>query len=194
MFGIGVGWFEEEFEVLGQDFHNRGARTDEALDLMKALWSDDPVNFEGRYYRVDNAYFSPKPVQQPGPPIWVAGASKAALKRAARVAQAWHPVRPTFDYLREARTDLDRYLGEAGRTPESLEIAVKLPLVFQNGPPVSDQPPTQGRAVDIIDGINRYSEAGASHLVLDFVPESLATALDTMERFAQEVRPKLSRN
>jgi probable F420-dependent oxidoreductase len=192
IFGIGVGWFEEEFEVLGQDFHNRGARTDEALDLMKALWNDDPVSFEGRYHRVDNAFFSPKPLQKPSPPIWVAGASKAALKRAARCAQAWHPVRPTFEYLRDARMELNRYLEEAGRTPESLEIAVKLPLIFQDGPPASDQPPTQGRAVDIIDAMERYCEAGASHAVFDFVPESLATALDTMERFAQEVRPRLT--
>jgi probable F420-dependent oxidoreductase len=192
VFGVGVGWFEEEFEVLGQDFHNRGARTDEALDLMKALWGDDPVSFRGRYHQVEEAFFSPKPRQRPSPPIWVAGGSKAALKRAARCADAWHPVRPTFETLRHARADLNGYLAEAGRKPESLEIAVKLPLIFQDGPPQSDQPLTQGRPADIIGAIESYSEAGASHLVFDFVPESLATALDTMERFAQEVRPGLS--
>ena len=193
VFGIGVGWFEEEFEVLGQDFHNRGARTNEALDLMKALWSDDPVSFDGRYYHVDKASFSPKPLQRPRPPIWVAGGSQAALKRAARYADAWHPVRPTVDYLREAKVDLDRYLGEVGRKSGSLEIAVKLPLIFQDGPPQAEQSPTQGRAADIIGAIEAYREAGASHLVFDFVPENLATALDTMERFAQEVRPGVSR-
>ena len=192
VFGVGVGWFEEEFEVLGQDFHNRGARTDEALDLMKALWGDDPVSFRGRYHQVEEAFFSPKPRQRPSPPIWVAGGSKAALKRAARCADAWHPVRPTFETLRHARAELNGYLAEAGRKPESLEIAVKLPLIFQDGPPQSDQPLTQGRPADIIGAIESYSEAGASHLVFDFVPESLATALDTMERFAQEVRPGLS--
>lgn len=192
VFGVGVGWFEEEFEVLGQDFHNRGARTDEALDLMKALWSDDPVSFDGRYHQVAEAFFSPKPRQRPSPPIWVAGGSKAALRRAARCADAWHPVRPTFEYLRQARVDLNGYLAEAGRKPESLEIAVKLPLIFQNEPPQPEQPLTQGRPADIIGAIESYSEAGASHLVFDFVPESLATALDTMERFAQEVRPGLS--
>lgn len=194
VFGIGVGWFEEEFEVLGQDFHNRGARTDEAIELMKVLWAEDPVSFAGKHYRVENAFFAPKPVQQPSPPIWVAGGSKAALKRAARCADAWHPARPSLENLREARVVLNGYLEEAGRTPESLEIAVKLPLIFQDGPPASGQPPTQGRVTDIIDAIEAYREAGASQLVLDFVPESLATALDTMERFAQEVRPRLSQS
>jgi probable F420-dependent oxidoreductase len=192
VFGIGVGWFEEEFEVLGQDFHNRGARTDEAMEFMKALWRGDPVSFAGKYYHVDNACFSPKPYQQPAPPIWVAGSSKAAMKRAARIAQAWHPVRATPEYLANARVELDAYLEAAGRTSESLEIAVKLPLVFQDGPPQAEQAQTQGRVVDIVDAIERYRQAGASHLVFDFVPESLATALDTMERFAEEVRPKLS--
>lgn len=192
VFGIGVGWFEEEFELLGQNFKNRGARTDEALELMKALWGDDPVSFAGKYYRVENACFGPKPRQLPSPPIWVAGSSRAALKRAARVAQAWHPVRPTIEYLVAARAELNGYLEAAGRAPESLEIAVKLPLVFQDGPPEVEQAPTQGRAIDIVDAIERYRQAGASHLVFDFVPESLATALDTMERFAEEVRPKLA--
>ncbi len=194
VFGVGVGWFEEEFEVLGQDFHNRGKRTDEALDLMKVLWAQDPVSFSGNHYRVENAFFAPKPVQQPSPPIWVAGASKAALKRAARCAHAWHPARPSLELLGKARVDLNRYLEEAGRTPDSLEIAVKLPLIFQDGPPASGQPLTQGRVTDIVDAIEAYREAGASQLVLDFVPESLATALDTMERFAQEVRPRLSQS
>ncbi len=191
VFGIGVGWFEEEFEVLGKDFHNRGARTDEAMDLMKTLWSDDPVSFDGRYTQVENARFSPKPVQRPAPPIWVAGGSKAALKRAARIGDAWHPARPTVAQIHEARGQLNGYLEEAGRTPESLAIAVKSPLVFQDGRPGADDPPTQGRVADIVDGLARYRDAGASHMVMDFVPEKLATALDTMERFAQEVRPAL---
>lgn len=193
VFGIGVGWFEEEFEVLGQEFHNRGARTDEAMNLMSALWRNDPVSFEGRYYNVDKAYFAPKPYRQPHPPIWVAGNSKAAMKRAARIANAWHPVRPSLEYLREARAELNRYLEQVGRAPESLEIAVKVPLIFQDAGPGPDEPPTQGRVVDIVAAIERYREAGASQMVFDFVPESLATALDTMERFAEEVRPALSR-
>jgi hypothetical protein len=119
----------------------------------------------------------------------VAGGSKAALKRAARIGGGWHPARPTLEQLHGARVELNGYLEEAGRAPENLEIAVKTPVVFQDGPPGSDDPLTQGRVSDIVDGLAKYRDAGSSHMVLDFVPETLATALDTMERFAQEVRP-----
>jgi probable F420-dependent oxidoreductase len=192
VFGIGVGWFAEEFAVLGQDFHNRGARTNEGLELMKALWRADPVTFEGRHYSVANAHFAPKPVQQPAPPIWVAGSSKAALRRAARYGDAWHPVRPAFEALERGIAELEGYLEQEGRAPGSVAIAVKCPVVFQPGPPAADQPPTYGRPRDIADAIKRYRDLGASHFVLDVVPETRAVALDTMERFAQEVRPHLT--
>jgi probable F420-dependent oxidoreductase len=192
VFGIGVGWFEEEFEVLGQDFHNRGARTNEGLELMRALWGDDPVTFKGKHYSVENACFAPKPVQIPSPPIWVAGSSKAAMRRAARYGHAWHPVRPSFEGLARSIAELGGYVEQEGRAPGSVEIAVKCPVVFQSGPAGADQPPTWGRPGDIADAIKRYRDLGASHFVFDVVPETRAVALDTMERFAQEVRPHLT--
>jgi probable F420-dependent oxidoreductase len=192
VFGIGVGWFEEEFRVLGQDFHNRGARTNEGLALMRSLWGKDPVTFKGDHYSVENAYFAPKPVQQPSPPIWVAGSSKAALRRTARYGDVWHPARPRYDTLQASRAELDGYLEQEGRSPGSVEIGVKCHVVFQSGPAREDQPPTHGRAGDIADAIKRYRDLGVSQFVLDVLPESQAVALDTMERFAQEVRPHLS--
>ena len=191
IFGIGVGWFEEEFEVLGPAFHNRGKRTDEALELMHKLWSEEPVTFNGEFYKVSEGSFRPKPVQQPGPPIWVAGGSRAALRRTARFGDAFHPVRPSYDFMSEARAELDVLLAEYGRRPEAVEITVKTPLSFQSAKADPQDAPTIGTPQAITDSLRRYQELGASHFVLDFVPETLQTALDTMERFAQEVRPKL---
>jgi probable F420-dependent oxidoreductase len=191
VFGIGVGWFEEEFEVLGQDYHNRGARTDEALRLMGALWGEDPVTFPGRHYRVENAWFSPKPVQRPRPPIWVAGNGPPAIRRVARYGDCWHPVRPTYERVEQARGELAAAVEAAGRPPGSVGIAVKVPIVFQDGPPGEGQYPTEGRPADIVAALRRWQELGSEHIVLDLVPETLAVGLDAMERFAQEVRPKL---
>ncbi len=191
VFGIGVGWFKAEFEVLNQNYRNRGKRTDEALALIKRLWADDPVSFQGEYYSVETAHFSPKPVQQPGPPIWVAGGSPPALRRTARFGDVFHPVNPSVDYLVEARAELDRLLDAEGRSRDSVRLAAKLPMVFNDEGPVEGMAPTVGRSGDIIDAVRRFQDVGSEHFVFDVAPETCAQALDTMERFAQEVRPKL---
>ena len=191
MFGLGVGWFEEEFEVLNQDFHNRGARTNEALELFQALWGHDPVTFKGQYYNVENACFGPKPIQKPGPPIWVAGNSEPALKRAARYADTWHPVRPSFSQLEQSTQKLAMYLEAESRSMKNIEIAIKMPLVVEDT--ASDPEfPTRGRPADIASAIERYRELGTQHFVFDLIPETVDCALTTMECFAQDIRPHLS--
>ena len=117
VFGIGVGWFEEEFEVLGQEFRNRGARTDDALGLMKALWTEEPVTYEGRFYRCADAHFGPKPCSSRTRPSGVAGASRPALRRVARYGTAFHPVRPSLDYLSRSKRELEEMLVEEGGRP-----------------------------------------------------------------------------
>jgi len=188
IFGIGVGWFEEEFEVLGQSFRNRGARADDAIRLMKQLWADDPVTYRGRFYSCEGVSLTPKPVQRPHPPLWVAGGSGAALRRAAEHGDAFHPVEVSPEEVAEARRELDDQCERFGRMPGSVEIGVKLPLAFRDGP---GEFPTQGTPREIADGIRRYIEAGTTHFTFDYVPEKADVALETMERFAQEVRPRL---
>ena len=190
IFGVGVGWFEEEFEVLGQAFHNRGKRTDEALELMQKLWTEEPVTFNGKYYNVSEASFRPKPLQQPGPPIWVAGGSRASLRRAARFGSAFHPARPSYEYMKKIRGELNELLDEYQRPHDSVDITVKLSLAFDDD---ANDPnsPTIGTPQSIIDSLRRYQDLGGSHFVLDAKPETLQVTLDTMERFANEIRPKL---
>ena len=187
--GIGVGWFEEEFEVLGQNYRNRGKRTDDALRLMRALWSADPVSYEGEFYNVKDACFGPKPVQSPHPPIWVAGGGEIALRRTAEFGAAFHPVRPSMDFMRWAMKGLEEQMSQRGRSMDELEIAVKLPLVFEET--AAPDFVTKGSPASIADGIKSYRDTGANHFVFDFVPETCDVALDTMKRFADEVRPLL---
>ena len=188
IFGIGVGWFEEEFEVVGQNFRNRGARADDAIGLMKRLWADDPVTYEGRFYSCEGVSFAPKPVQRPHPPLWVSGMSRAAVRRAAQHGDAFHPVEVSPEKVAETRKELDLEGEKFGRAPGSVEIGVKVPLAFRDEP---GEFPTQGTPQRIADGIKRYIEAGTTHFAFDYVPEKADVALDAMERFAQEVRPRL---
>ena len=91
--GIGTGWLKEEFEALNSPtFNARGAVTDEWIMIFKQLWSQSPASFNGRFYRYTGIRCEPFPVQQPHPPIWVGGHSRAALRRTARHGDGWHPV------------------------------------------------------------------------------------------------------
>ena len=91
--GIGVGWMREEFAALGlPPFAERGAVTDEYLQIFKELWTSQNPSFQGQYCQFDDLDFLPKPVQQPHPPIWVGGESRRALQRTARYANGWYPI------------------------------------------------------------------------------------------------------
>ncbi|HET7265242.1 MAG TPA: LLM class F420-dependent oxidoreductase [bacterium] len=94
--GIGVGWNAVEFEGLGMNFHDRGARSVEQIKLMRELWTRETVTFEGKWHKITDAGINPLPVQRPIP-IWIGGESEIALRRAARIADGWtssRPIRP----------------------------------------------------------------------------------------------------
>ena len=93
--------------------------------------------------------------------------------------------------LLELKPQLDAALAEQGRTADGFPIAPKILLAFQDGPPAQGQPPTQGRPQDIVDGLRRYQDAGATEFCFDIAPETTQNALDTLDRFVNEVRPKL---
>ena len=91
--GCGVGWLREEFEAIGAPpYDERGAVGDEYIRAFKELWTSDNPSFEGKYCRFSNITFLPKPVQRPHPPIWIGGESPPALRRAARLGDAWYPI------------------------------------------------------------------------------------------------------
>lgn len=123
-FGIGVGWLAEEFDALGQDFSARGALCDEYLMAMKALWGDDPVSFQGETVSINNAWFNPKPVQRPHPPIFVGGHSTPALRRIGKLGDGWYGYDLTPEAVAECLTRIDEYLEQAGRDRSAIKIYV----------------------------------------------------------------------
>jgi probable F420-dependent oxidoreductase len=191
-FGVGVGWFAEEFAALGYPFHERGARTNEGLAVCKALWAEGTATFNGRFNSFEGASMGPKPVQRPHPPIYVGGDSAAAFKRLADHGDVWHPLKPTPETIEAAKPRLAEAMAAAGRPAADIAIAPKIVLRFQDGPPGDGQAPTEGRPRDIIDALHRFRDAGATEFCFDPTAETEAVVLDTMERFAQEVRPKLT--
>ena len=131
--GIGVGWNTVEYESLNEDFHTRGARSAEQIEVMRALWTQESINFEGKWHHIHGAGINPKPVQQPIP-VWVAGASQAAIKRAAEIGDGWigSPMESDMTKHGEMVDQLKSYASEFGREFDTLGIDGRLSLVQGN--------------------------------------------------------------
>jgi probable F420-dependent oxidoreductase len=199
--GIGTGWLAEEFEALqAPPFAERGAVTDEYIDVMRRAWTMDPVTVEGRHYRVKDVHALPKPVQRAGIPIWVGGHSDAAAKRAGRIGDGWHPIggRPPAVLEPEAYAQkvevVRRAAKDAGRDPARLTLSLRVPMQVRPAGAkalAGDRPFFQGSAAEIRADVERYAGLGVTHFVFDPIEEDLRGVLANIERFAVDVRPKL---
>ncbi|HEY7350798.1 MAG TPA: LLM class F420-dependent oxidoreductase [Ktedonobacterales bacterium] len=128
--GIGVGWNEVEFEGLNEDFHNRGARSEEQVAVLRALWTEPVVTFQGRWHHLDAAGINPLPVQRPIP-IWFGGnPTEQILRRISRLGDGWLPQfpDPRKDEPRQAIEHLRAYTQEAGRPLEAVGIEARLTI------------------------------------------------------------------
>ena len=134
--GIGVGWHEEEFGLMGVPYRERGPRTSEAIEVLKALWAGDDVTYEGKYYRIRNVTIDPKPMQTPHPPIWIGGGTQPSakiygqdvpsiepvLRRIARYATTWVPhSSATAEMVAGDWEQIRGYMLELGRDPDELK-------------------------------------------------------------------------
>jgi len=168
--GVGIGWNPVEYGALGKSFGDRGRRMSEQIALLRRLFTEPSVTFDGTYEQVDGAGLAPMPVQRPIP-IWVGGASDAAYRRAGRLADGWFPqVRPGPD-LDHALEVLGGAAEDAGRDPSTIGMEGRVSYS-------PDDPDKLARAVD------RWREVGASHLTVDTMYRGLATVDDHLAALA----------
>lgn len=173
LLGVAGGWLREEFALLGVPFRERGARTDEAIALLKALWSEKRVTFRGRFFQLDEAAFFPKPRQQPHPPIWIGGTSAAALRRVARSGNGWLAVPRNLDDLAAGIATIRREAHACGRDPSAIGVA------------------TSGGARSIDDLLSSLPRLEALGVTIVNVPAlfwtaSVPEAIDMMEAFSRK--------
>ena len=171
MLGIGVGWMQEEFSALGVPFERRGRRTDEYIEAMRALWTQDKPTYHGEFVNFDDAYCRPQP-HQASVPIIVGGHSPAAARRAGRLGDGYFPARDApAELIAIARATA----AENGRDPADIEITASLP--------------------DDLDDLAALAELGVSRVLVPVTPVSgLRTRMrgaedalawkDTLERYA----------
>ena len=191
--GAGVGWMEEEFELLNTEpFAERGAVTNEYLRAFIELWTKDDPKFEGKYVNFSDITFLPKPVQKPYPPIWIGGQSKPAIRRAAQIGDCWHPVGaiPAAplepEELAENLVLLHQYAEKAGRDPAIIQVSVKAPL-YDAGDSSGPRRRFSGSSDEVRQDVQTYADVGVTHLIFDFRTGDPKQTEDRMARFSEEV-------
>lgn len=198
--GVGAGWMAEEFAVLGSPpYERRGAVTDEWIRIFKTLWTEERASFEGRFYRFPEVGCFPKPLQKPHPPIWVGGNSRPAIRRAARLGDGWHAVRVPAGELRGLCGYLWEEVAAAGRAPGACALTVLygIRVVGPGGDATrrpTEEDPEQvfvGTAAQVAERIKPVLDLGPTDVVFHCRTGSGDEVLETMERLAGEVWPRL---
>jgi probable F420-dependent oxidoreductase len=171
-FGVGIGWNQVEYEALGQDFRTRGKRLEEQITLMRRLWTEQTVTFEGRFDKVVGAGIAPLPVQRPIP-VWLGAQSPRAYERAGRMADGWFPQMSPGPQLDEARRLVEQAATEAGRDPASLGMDGR----------VSWRDDRESLAQEL----RQWQDAGATHVSVNTMGAGLKNVDDHLVALASAI-------
>ncbi|OBG37974.1 LLM class F420-dependent oxidoreductase [Mycobacterium alsense] len=173
--GVGLGWNAVEFEALGETFTNRGKRSEEQVEVMRKLWTERSVTFNGAYHTVTAAGLAPLPTQRPIP-VWFGAASDRAYERAGRLGDGWFPMMGPGPGLDHARSQVRSAAAAAGRDADRLGMEGRVSWV--------------GDADKAAADIAAWKDAGATHLSVNTMKAGLATVDDhlaALERVAADV-------
>jgi len=197
--GVGAGWLAEEFGAMASPpFEHRGSVTNEWLDIFIKLWTQDNPVHEGAFYRVREIACFPKPAQKPHPPIFVGGNSPAAIRRAARYGQSWHAFRVPAAELPPLIGLLKEEVRAQGRPADACGLSVRygVRVVGASGDTGRRSAEEPGRvfvgmASEVAEQLKRVIDLQPTHAIFDCRTGSYPEVLETMERLADEVWPKL---
>jgi probable F420-dependent oxidoreductase len=162
--GVGLGWNHVEYEALDENFHNRGRRVEEQIDVLRKLWTQPVISYEGRWHHIDAAGIQPLPVQQPIP-LWMGAATEPAISRAARIADGWFPQYGADERGAHMVEFFRRAVREAGRDPAAVPIEAR--IQYGDG-----DPDRWRRELEV------WRDRDASHASLVTMKAGLATAAD----------------
>jgi probable F420-dependent oxidoreductase len=175
--GVGIGWNAVEYEALGEDFHTRGRREEEQIEVLRCLWTDPIITYRGEFHTITEAGLNPLPIQRPIP-IWIGGTTEVPIKRAARIGDGWFPMGPIDDAQRAKLQLLRDTADAAGRDPDEIGIDARIDT-FRTG-----EENWEGN-------VAAWKEAGATHLCVNAM--NLGLDVDghraLLERFAKVAIP-----
>ena len=189
--GVGIGWMREEYTAAGVPFSGRGARMEEYLRCLVALWTEDPVEFRGEVYTVPRSHQRPHPVQQPHPPVLVGGTAEPALRRAGRLAQGWVcSSRHDLAEIEQHVTTVRDGAREAGRDPDAVRVLARLVPELTDDDPGPGRRPCHGTVEQVRDDLAALHGRGVTEALLDLnlSPRVSAPEVDPADALAEADR------
>jgi probable F420-dependent oxidoreductase len=191
IFGVGVGWDEAEFADLRLPFRERGRLSDDYIRAIKAAWASDVPEYQGGYVSFAGATFSPRPVQQPHPPIWVGGSpgavSAPAVRRCAALGDAWHPLALSLDDIEKGFATLGDLAARSGRR-DALGLAPRNLLDLTDAPKGAGRAAFSGSVAEVVSDIRRVRALGAGWMTFDLPRTGVPAMVRAMERLAGELK------
>lgn len=189
--GVGVGWMEEEFAALDVPFKERGKMTDEQLEIIEKLWSEEHINYQGQFYSIQDVAFYPKPIQQPRIPIWIGGEGMAAMRRTAKYGDAWFPyyINITPAQLCERFDTIQRMAAEAGRNPDQIQLACCRAIEVTREAVPQDEQRLRGTPEQLVEALSAYRDAGVDHIALQFMVPPWPACVILQVSFSRLVKP-----
>ena len=195
--GVAIGWMEGEFAALGVPFKERVSRSEEAITLMKTLWTEERPELETARHHLSGLQVSPMPLHKPRPPILIGGMSEPALRRVARLGDGWHATGATVQAFREGKQAVTRFWKEAGRTGEphwSLRIAIFIDGVHEwavDEKFLRGRHALRGTLRQVAGQLSEYQRLGIDHVALEVSYSTYPAILETIDLIADEVKPAL---
>ena len=197
MVGVAIGWMEGEFNALGVPFKERVSRSEETIELMKTLWTQERPELQTARHQLSGLQVSPMPLHKPRPPILIGGMSEAALRRVARMGDGWHATGATVQTFREGKQAVSRFWKEAGRTGEphwSLRIAIFIDGVHEwavDEKFLRGRHALRGTLRQVAGQLAEYQRLGIDHVALEVSYSTYPAILETIDLIADEVKPAL---
>jgi probable F420-dependent oxidoreductase len=186
--GLGVGWSLDEYDAVGVPMRERGARLDETLDVLDAVWGEDPVALTGPTTHIAPAEVQPKPVQRPRPPVLLAAYTPAGLDRVARRGDGWNPAGMPMELLAPIWGQIRDAAAGYGRDPDALRLVVRANITLSDAPVDGERPPYHGSLEQVAEDLRATAAAGADEVILGlFGDPKLDEALDVYAQLAESV-------
>lgn len=176
--GVGVGWNPVEYEALGKDFHTRGRAIEEQVEVLRLLWSQEVVSYQGQSHTIVEAGLNPLPARL-NIPVWMGGTTEKALQRIARIADGWFPQERPDEKMEETLKKMRRWISEAGRDPATFGIEARINA-------------NSGRVDAWVHQTEAWQRLGATHISLNTMNAgytSLDQHLEALRMYAEAVKP-----